>query len=117
MKPKIGDERYVVEMISTPVVEAMAREQGWDGEDGLREFCEPQDAATYSTHKTLDDATAAARQWLAAGQSFYGSAIIDHEIFTKPHDDAGRLIPAPAEWERAHTYEVAMDGEAIEVDG
>lgn len=115
-KPKVGDERYLVEMIDARAVEAMARTAGWDGEDGLREFCEPQDAAVYSVHKSLDEAVSAAHTWLATGRDFYGCAIIDHQVFEKPIDDTGNLIRVPPQWKRRSSYEVTMDGECIIVE-
>ena len=112
--PKLGDERYLVEMIQTDRVEAMARKHGWDGEDGLREFCEPEDAALWSEHQTLDAAIQAAREWLATGKAFYGCVIIDHEVFERWRDDRGNAVKH-ADWERQRSYEVANDEEVIEV--
>jgi hypothetical protein len=114
-RPKIGDERWLLEIIDTADVEAMARLEGWNGEDGIREFCEPENASTYTVHTSLDKAVAAAREYLAKGTSFYGCAIIDHQVVETPHDDLGNLIDVPPEWERQRSYEVAMDGECIEV--
>ena len=48
MRPQIGDERYLLEIIETERVEAMARKDGWNGDDSLREYsrtrrcCSPQ---------------------------------------------------------------------------
>lgn len=113
--PKVGDERYLVEVISTEAVEKMARDAGWDGRDGLREFCEPEDAAIYTVHETLDLATDAARKWLATGKSFYGSAMIDHQVFEQWHDDRGNRVKG-ADWERQKSYEVAAgDDEILEI--
>ncbi len=118
MARKIGDKRWLLERIDIRAVEAMARKQGWTGNDteGLREYCEPDEAAEYSVHKSLDDATAAALKWLATGRSFYGCAIIDEQVFQEAHDDRGDLIDVPPLWERERTYEVAMDGELIMVE-
>jgi hypothetical protein len=113
--PKIGDERFLIEILNTSAVEALARKQGWDGGEGLREFCEPEEAAVYWTRSTLDEAVKAAKDWLSHGTSFYGCAIIDRQVFEAPHDDRGNPVDAPATWERHETYEVAMDGEMIQV--
>jgi len=116
-KPKIGDERYLVERIDTRSVEALARKQGWPGGDeGLREFCEPDDAASYTEHHTLDDAVAVARAWLAKGTSFYGCVMIDHEVYEQWHDDRGNRVKG-AEWERQCSYEVSRgEPEVIRVE-
>jgi hypothetical protein len=115
--PKIGDERFVVSMIDVRNVEALARKQGWPGGvEGLREFCEPEDAAKCTAHKTLDDATDMARKFLASGQAFYGSVLIDREVYEEAHDDRGNRVRCPPSWESQQLYEVAMDGERIEVD-
>lgn len=114
--PKIGDERFTVEIIATSAVEAMARKQGWTGGDeGLREFCEPEEAAVYWQRKTLDEAVKAAKDWLAGGLSFYGCVIIDREVYEEPHDDRGNPVKVPPTWERQESFEVAMDGECIKV--
>ena len=114
--PKIGEERFLIEILNTSAVEALARKQGWDGGDeGLRESCEPEDAAVYWTRSALDEAVKAARDWLSQGTSFYGCAIIAREVFEAPHDDRGNPVNCPATWERHETFEVAMDGEMIKV--
>lgn len=114
-KPQIGDERYLLEIISTEAVLALAKKQGWPGgEEGVREFCEPEDAAVYSVHKTLDEAVDAARKWLATGQSFYGCAMIDHQVYEQWHDDLGNRVKG-ADWERQKSFEVAMDDEVLEI--
>jgi len=115
-KPEVGDERFLVEMIETVRVEAMARKAGWDGSDGLREFCEPDEAALYTEHATLDEAVAAARAWLATGASFYGCAIIDHQVYETWHDDRGNAVKG-ASWEDCGAYEVTDDGDCVKVGG
>lgn len=116
-RARVGDERWLLEKIDHAAVEALARKSGWKGGDeGLREFCEPEDAAEHTVHASLEAAVAAAKEWLAKGTSFYGCAIIDHQIFQQPHDDRGRLVRVPPCWELQEAYEVAMDGEAIRVD-
>lgn len=118
-RPKLGDVRFLVEMIDTANVEAMARKQGWRGTDdpeAIREYCEPEDAAVHSAHGSLDDAVRAARKWLAKGTSFYGCVIIDHEIFERCHDDRGNAVKH-FDWERQCSYEVtADDSEIIKVE-
>jgi hypothetical protein len=114
--PVLGSERYTVEIIDTEKVEALARKQGWPGGiEGLREFCEPEDAAEYRVCRTLDEAIKMARAWLAKGSSFYGCCIIDHEIYEPLHDDLGNRVKG-ASWEVQRSYEVANDDEVIEVD-
>ena len=113
---QIGDERWLVEMIATDRVEAMAREQGWPGGDeGLREFCEPDDAAVHAVHATKEAAFAAARQWLASGKSFFGCSIVDRQVYEVWQDDRGNRVKH-ADWETRESHEIAMDGEAIQVD-
>jgi hypothetical protein len=113
--PKIGDERFLVEMIDTARVEALARKRGWKGGEGLRECCEPEDTALYTTHKSLAEAVTAAKEYLAEGTSFYGCTLIDHEVYEQWHDDRGNRVKG-ASWERQRSYEVAMDGEPIPTD-
>ena len=115
-QPKIGAERFRIEILSTAAVEALARKQGWNSEDGLREYCEPEDAAVYWTRLTLDEAKKAAADWLSHGTSFYGCGIIDRELYVQPHDDRGNLVKVPPQWERQESYEVAGDSELITVD-
>lgn len=115
-KPSIGDERFVLECINTDDVLALARKQGWPGGvEGLREFCEPEDAGTYTIHATLAEAIEAGKRDLASGDSFYGCAIIDREVFEAAHDDRGNSVRCPPSWERQESYEVAVDGEVINV--
>lgn len=114
--PNIGDERYLLEFISSDNVLALARRNGWTEDlEGVREFCEPEDAAVYRAFKNLSAAEACARKLLKGGTAFYGCILIDRQIYRKPEID-GKLIGVPAEWETEHTYEVAMDGETIEVE-
>jgi hypothetical protein len=117
MKPKVGDERFLLEVLNTSDVEALARKNGWTGgeAESLRDYCEPEDAATYTTHYTLASATRAAKRDLAKGDSFYGCALIDREVFEVPSLGDGTLIAVPPTWERQESYEVAMDGEVINV--
>lgn len=113
--PHIGDERWLVEMISTADVEILARKQGWPGGDeGIREFCEPEDAAQWAVYRSFEKAVAAARTWLATGKSFYGCAIIDYQVVEQPRDDRGNLVRMSPCWEWQKSYEVSTDGETIE---
>ena len=100
-KPKIGDERFRIEILSTAAVTALAKQQGWEGGDeGLREYCEPEEAAVYWCRYSLDEAVKAAKEWLSHGVSFYGSVIIDREVYEEPHDDQGNLVKVPPCWDR-----------------
>lgn len=115
-RPKVGDERWLLETINHADVEALARKNGWDGgDDSVRDYAEPSDAAKHTAHPSLDAATEAARAFLATGKSSYGCAIIDHQVFEAPRI-GGELIGVPPEWETQKSYEVAMDGERIEVE-
>ncbi len=105
----IGDERYLLEMIDTDDVETAARKQGWTGDDGIMDYCEPNDVACYSVFKSLDKATEAARNYLKGGSSFWGHVYIDHQRFEV------EFRKCPPEWVRQKSYEVARDGECIEV--
>lgn len=117
-KPKLGDERYLIEILSAAAVEALARKQGWaGGDEGIREFCEPEDAAVYWIRRSLDEAKKAAADWLSNTASFYGCVIIDRQVFEEARDDRGNLIMGvPPVWERQESYELAMDGETITID-
>lgn len=116
----IGAERWLLELIDNDDVKAMARKSGWvetNDCEGLRECCEPQDAAAYSVFRSLDEATEAAQNYLKGGNSFYGCALIDYQVFDAPCDDRGNEVRAcPPSWETQRTYEVAMNGERIEVE-
>lgn len=104
-RPKSGDERWLVEMIHAANVKAAALKGGWDGTgDDMREFCEPQDAAHHTTHTSLDAATTAAKASVTSGQEFYGCTLILHQVF------------GAAQWRTTQMYEVAGDGERIEVN-
>lgn len=107
--PRIGDVRFIVEMIDNDRYEALARKRGWDGTEGMLDYAEHSEAAIYSEHKTLDEATAAANKWLAKGKSTFGCCMIDRQVFERFEDD---MYP---EWECYEQYEVAMDGERIQV--
>jgi hypothetical protein len=112
---RIGDERWLVEIINTAAVEALARKQGWNGTGGLREFCEPEDAASCTEHVSLDAAVAAARSHLESGQSFYGCAIIEHQVFEWLRSGRGSALSAKPSWQMQRSYEVATDGECVGV--
>lgn len=108
--PTIGQVRFVVEHIDGDRFEKLARKRGWkDGEDGMLDYAEHSEAAIYSDHKTLDEATAAARAFLAKGTSLFGCCTIDRQVFERFEDD---MYP---EWERHESYEVAVDGELMEI--
>lgn len=108
--PRIGDVRFVVEHIDADRFEKLARERGWkDGEDGMLDYAEHFEAAIHTEHKTLDEAKAAAKAFLAKGQSLFGCCTIDRQVFERFEPD---MHP---EWERYEMYEVAMDGEMIDV--
>lgn len=116
-KSRIGDERFLLEIIDTADVESIARKNGWNGNDDyLRDYCEPNDAAHYVSFKTLEAATSGAKEYLKKGTSLYGCAIIDHQVYEKAHDDRGNIVDCPPCWETQKIYEVAMDMERIEVD-
>jgi hypothetical protein len=116
--PAIGDSRWRLETITNADVEALARKSGWPGGlEGVREFCEPNEAARYSTHASLEAAATAARAHLETGEAFYGCAIVDCMVFEAAADDRGNLIRGvPPEWVVRETYEIARDGECIKVN-
>lgn len=111
--PRIGDECFRVVMIDIADVERMAREDGWDGSEGLREFCEPEEAATSSIHGTLEAAIEAARKDLARGVSFYGCNLIDRLVY-EPPTCGGEPLGLRPSWERHETYEVSVSGQNVE---
>ena len=115
-RPQIGDERYLLEIISAKEVMDLAKKNGrTSDDDGIHEYCEPADAADYIAFKTLDKAVDKAKEWLATGDSFYGCAIIDQQVYEQWHDDRGNRVMG-ADWEVRKSYEVAMDMDVIEVD-
>lgn len=120
-QPKIGAERWLLEHIDTADVVALAKRQGWQGSpedlEGIRESCEPEDATTVTEHASLEAATTAAREYLAKGTSFFGCAVIECQRLEEARDDLGRRVKMPPSWERQKVYEVAADGERIEVEG
>jgi hypothetical protein len=114
-QPEIGAERFVREVIRANDVEAEARKHGWDGSDGVMDYCDPEDVADRVAHPTLDAAVKAAQEFLASGAAFWGHVIIDREVFEQPRA-GGRLIRGvPPDWERHESYEVTREGEPVEV--
>lgn len=107
--PNIGDERFVVQMIDNDRYEALARKRGWDGGEGMLDYAEHDEAAIYTEHKTLAEATTSANAWLAKGKSTFGCCLIDRQVFERFEDN---MHP---DWENQESYEVAMDGECINV--
>lgn len=116
--PNLQDVEYRVEDISSERVYALARKRGWtDGDDCIRDYVEPEDAARYTAHATLEEATAKAVELMKAGNQFWGAVIIDRWVFEQPHDDRGVAIRGvPLDWERYESWEVAGDGERIQVE-
>lgn len=113
--PKVGDVRFIVEMIDGDRFEQLAKKRGWkEGEDGMLDYAEHNEAAIYSEHKTLAEAEAAAKAWLAKGKSLFGCCIIDRQVF-EHYEDGDDLMGVPPDWERHESYEVAMDGKTIKV--
>lgn len=114
-KPQIGDERFIVEHLDMDKAEAGARRNGWDGGEEFMDYSEcGQLGAIHTEHATLDDACAHARAELAKRRSVFGACIINHQVYEQAHDDRGRKVDG-AWWETQRTYEVAMDGECVEV--
>jgi hypothetical protein len=113
-------ERWRVEHVSYKAWCDMARAQGWNGEDdadGLRAHCEPEEAATYTLHTSLELAKTAALGIFAAapGDSAFGAIIIEHQVLEPATDDSGRLVRGcPPEWEACAVYEVTSDGDCTE---
>lgn len=116
MKSKLGAQRFLLETISHKAVVALARKNGWEDDgEGLREFVEPEDVAVHTAFRTLAEAQEAAKRHLSSGDAFYGCALIDRQVYQQPHDDRGNLVRVPPTWETEQTFEVAMDGETIDV--
>jgi hypothetical protein len=119
-KHKIGDERWTAEHISYKRWCDLAREFGWGGEedsDGMRAYCEPEEAAILTIHGSLD----AAKAWAMAtferhpDDSAFGAIIIEHQILVAAHDDSGNVLrDCKPTWESETTYEVTTDGDMLE---
>ena len=110
-KSKIGAERWRLDHISFKAWCALARKRGWNGEDdadGLREYCEPDEAATITFHASLDAAKAAALAIFAAApdDSAFGAILIDYQVLEEAHDGP--------EWETQRAYEITSDGDMLE---
>lgn len=108
---RIGDERWLVEHIDAERAKSVARKNGWSGgeDEGFLDYCDcGMAAATYSEHKTFDEALAAARADLATGRSLFGCAIIDrqrYEVFQG----------CPPTWDDQQSWEVDATGEYMEI--
>jgi hypothetical protein len=69
---RVGDERYIVQHIDSERAEAIARGNGWDGGEGLLDYCDAgAAAATYTEHATLAEAIATAQAELAKGRLLF----------------------------------------------
>jgi hypothetical protein len=118
--PKIGDERFCLEHISYKAWCDKARERGWNGDedsDGLRAYCEPEEAATIEYFTSLDLAITAAKRIFAYDpeDSAFGAILIEHQTLETAHDDRGKLIRGcKPEWEAQKVYEVTSDGDVQE---
>lgn len=118
--PSLGDERWKAENISYKAWCAVARKRGWDGDedqDSLREYCEPEEAATVTIHASLDAAILWAKETFKADpdDSAFGAIIIDHQVLEAAHDDSGNLVSGcRPEWETVRVYEVTHDGDVTE---
>lgn len=120
LKSKIGDERFRLEHISYKHWCKMAEERGWNGEDGndgLRDYCEPEEAASYTCFSNLEQAVKAAKTIFERNpdDSAFGAIIIDHQEFQAAHDDSGNLISScRPEWETIKIYEITSGGDILE---
>lgn len=119
--PRIGAERWRLEHISYSAWCDLARSRGWNGEndaDGLREHCEPEEAATIRLFGSLQDAKAAAMAIFGdtrTNDSAFGAIIIDHQVLEAAHDDRGNLVRGcKPEWETDLVYEITSDGDVLE---
>ncbi len=119
-RAKIGDEFWRVEHIGYKAWCAKARERGWNGEDdadGLRAFCEPEEAALIVYCASLESAKAEAMRIFAADpdDSAFGAIVIEHQVLEAAHDDRGDLIRGcKPEWETQRIYEITSDGDCID---
>jgi hypothetical protein len=120
IKAQVGAERWRLDHISYKAWCDMARKRGWQGDedqDSLREYCEPEEAATITFHPSLDEAKAAALAIFrdAPDDSAFGAIHIDHQVLEAAHDDSGNLIgDCPPQWETQRCYEITSDGDMME---
>lgn len=100
--PREGDERYLVEIIRSKDVEALARAEGWEPDEdcGPLSYCDPNDAASYEIFRELDPALARAREFTLSGESFWGATRVDLQRFE-------RILDMRPSWERQKTWEVS----------
>jgi hypothetical protein len=119
-KPNIGDERWTADHVSFKRWCDMARARGWTGKDdadGLREYCDPEEAAIVTVHASLDAAKAWAIKTFAdaPNDSAFGAILIEHQVLEGAHDDSGNPVRGcPPTWETQHAYEVTSDGDMAE---
>lgn len=117
---KIGDERWRLEHISYKNWCDVARKRGWGGEegnDGLREYCEPEEAATIKFFGSLALAKSAALKIFkdAPDDSAFGAILIEYQVLTAAHDDRGTSVRGcPPEWDCEKVYEITSDGDMQE---
>lgn len=118
--PQIGAERFRAEHVSYKAWCDMARAAGWNGEDdadGLRAYCEPEEAATVTLHASLQEAKAAAIATFAAApdDSAFGAIIIERQVLEAAHDDSGNMVRGcTPTWEAHEAWEITSDGECLE---
>ena len=119
-KQEIGSERWIAEHISYKRWCNLARQRGWNGAedaDVLRAHCEPEEAAVYTAHASLDSAKAWATSTLESdpGDSSFGAIIIEHQILVAAHDDSGNILRGcKPTWDTENVYEVTSDGDVLE---
>ena len=117
---RIGKERWRLQHISYSAWCDLARQRGWsgeDGNDGLRDYCEPEDAALVKHYPSLNIAIAAAMNIFqqSPDDSAFGAILVDYQTLQPAQDDQGKLVRrCPPDWITEKVYEITSDGDVLE---
>jgi hypothetical protein len=111
-KPKINDQRFVLETTDYLAAKVTAESNGWDGNpDTMLNYCNAfEDAARYTEHETLGIAIDEARADQPPFGPLFESATIEHQVYVQAYDQGGLPVEDIGYWEVIETWEVYGDG-------